>query len=294
MFQTKLRIVTPVLITAGIFGTGAGVGTLRALADQPAPIKAAAAEPDQKQGKKQQGPSVAGVVRAVDAGKHTLTLAVPLKQTKQTEDRTFPLARDVQVALEDAPAKKPPAAGKLADLTEGTPVVVLLAEDGRTITAVRARGPSLRGAVKAVDAAANTLTVNVKEGGGVAEKALALATGAKVLLNDGLSKDQADKEGKLADLAEGTPVVVHLSVDRQRALSIRVQGTSVGGELKGIDTGANTVTLTVKEDGARVDRTFSLAKNARVEGNPTAGQRVVVRLSVFDKQTAVAVQAAKQ
>jgi hypothetical protein len=150
--------------------------------------------------------------------------------------------------------------------------------------------------VKAVDANKNTITITTKnkEGGQVQveDKTLTLVKDAKVLLSDGLSKDKKDEEGKLADLTEGTSVLVQLSVDRTKALSIRVLAQSIQGTLKGYDNGNRTITILVKEDGNLVEKSFPVAKDARVV-DLTEGAGVTLQLSVFDKKTVVAAQGKK-
>jgi hypothetical protein len=53
------------------------------------------------------------------------------------------------------------------------------------------------------------------------------------------------------------------------------------------------VTIEVKEDGGLVDKMLTLGKGAKVEGNPKAGDTVIVVLSVFDKKTAIRVRVAE-
>ena len=66
-------------------------------------------------------------------------------------------------------------------------------------------------------------------------------------------------------------------------------GGNLNGTLQGYDAGNGTLTVTVKEDAQVVDKTLTLAKGAKVEGNLVQGARVAVRLSVDDKGVAVAV-----
>src|SRR5262249_8109140 len=148
---------------------------------------------------------------------------------KKIEEQTFDVAKDAKVILDDRLSKDqpPPPEGKLADLTPGTAVTVQLSVDKKQGVAVTARGPGMQGHGKAVERTDNTITVVGKEEGGVVEKTLKLAKDAKILLSDGLSKEQPPQEGKLADLAEGTPVSVQLSVDRKSALGVHVLGKSV-------------------------------------------------------------------
>ena len=161
---------------------------------------------------------------------------------------------------------------------------------------------SLHGGVQSVDAAKRTITVTSKGEKGVVEKTFTLAKGARVLLNDGLTKGGKDQEGKLADLTEGTPVTVRVSAaDPKTALEVRPQGRSLNGDLKGVDAGSKQITVTVKEDGGVVDKELTLADGARVTvedgknsreaklSDLAAGSRVVVQMSVIDPTKAVRV-----
>ncbi|HXG10763.1 MAG TPA: sigma-70 family RNA polymerase sigma factor [Gemmataceae bacterium] len=297
MFLIRLKIVTAICLTAGLLVGGVGVLTHRALADKSAPAKKEAAAPGQKEGKKERGPSIHGMVQAVDLGKHTLTVTVRVEGTKQTENKTFALAPAVKVLLDNGLGKKQPLEeGKLTDLAEGTSVALELAADQKVVGIV-ARGPAIRGSLQAVDPGQNTITLTAKEGkGGVSELTVALAKGAKVLLNEGLKKGDPDKEGKLSDLTPGTPVIVQLSVDRKTALNIRVLGASIQGRVKGVDAGSNTITVTLKEDAQIVDKTFNLSKDVQVDGNLadlTPGTPVILQLSVFDKNKIVGIRTKK-
>jgi hypothetical protein len=236
----------------------------------------------------------------VDAGKGTITVAVPVGQGKQTEEKTFAVAKDAKVVLEESSKKdQPQPEGKLADLSPGTGVTLQLDVDKKTVVGLSARGPGINGHVKAVDAGGKTITIATKEEGGVVEKTLALVDGIKIIMDDGLGKKgDTPKEGKLADLTEGTTVGVQLSVDRKRALGIQVRGESVNGHVKGVDLGTNTLTVTLKEDAQVVDKSYTLAKEARIDGGKvsdlTEGTPVALTLSVFDKKVVVAVHIRKE
>jgi hypothetical protein len=164
-----------------------------------------------------------------------------------------------------------------------------MSEDGKSVVAVYARGPSLLGSVKSVDEKAGTLTVEVKRKDSGTEMTLTIARGARITLDDGLGKKgDAPKEGKLSDLTiEGVAVHVQLTVNRQSALSISVQGRTLFGQVKSFDSGTNVLTMTLKEDGGLVDKEFTLAKGARVDGTLTAGASASVRLAVREKAVAV-------
>src|SRR5262249_3670627 len=136
-----------------------------------------------------------------------------------------------------------------------------------------------------------------KDKAGPTDRTFTMAKGAKVLLNDGLKKNTKDKEAELTELTEGTPVRVQPTVDRKTALTVRVQGATVHGTLKGVDVGNNTLTVTVKEDAQVVDKTLPVAKEARLDGKLAdlpAGSRVSLQMSVFDKNVVVGVHVHKE
>jgi hypothetical protein len=291
--------------------------TVQALADKPAAAaekpeakpQAAAAADDVKAEKKPEPPAIHGVVSSVDAGNNTITLRYALgdgSETKKptTKEETFPVAKDAKVLLLDLLSfdkskEQPLPEGKLADLLPDTFLHVQLTEDKKTIVGIRARGPSIAGTVSSVDAGKNTLTLSVtvlKDGNKENEdRILEMMEGAKILLNDGLGSKEApvpDQEGKLGNLDAGTPVHVQLTVDQKRVLGIRINGVTIDGTLKGYDAGNSQITITVKEDGNLVDKSFSLIKNATVV-DLTEGAAVRLRFSVIEKGKVVVAQGLK-
>jgi RNA polymerase sigma factor (sigma-70 family) len=283
MIPTKIKLTLTLVVALGL--CFAGSDSFVARAEKP--------KGDDKpaKSKKEVGPTVHGTVKEVDTAKNKLTVTVSTGRGKESEQKTLDLAKDVKVFLEDAITKvKELPQGKLSDLTEGTSVSAELDVGGKTVVAVRARGPSVNASIKSVDASKKSLTIQTKGANGAVEETITMFEGAKVLLNDGLNKGDPDKEGTLDKLTEGTHVHVQLTVDRKQALSVRPQGKTYHGTLKGIDSGNNSITITVKEDAQVVDKTFTLAKGSRTDGNAAAGVRVNVRLSIFDENTAVHVQ----
>lgn len=274
------RHAAVIVLAVGLAGAGSGLTAIQAQAAQV-----------QKQ---PQGPSHNGVLKSIDAGQKTLTVTVMIKpELKQTEEMTFAIAEGAKIYLEDRLGKDQPIIeGKLADLTEGTHVTVQLDVDKKTAHTITARGPGLLGVVKSVNASLNTITVSTKGQSGHTEHTITLATGAKVLLNDGLTKETRDQEGKLADLAEGTRVLLQLTVNRASALSIRVEGAGVQGTLKSYDAGTSALTVTVKENGSVMDKAFTLLKGARLV-DLIEGQPVQLQLSVFDITKVVSAQGHK-
>ena len=297
MTLSKLKIATVVLLTLGLFGTGAGRLTQPALAEKPAAkkekgLKAVATEKE----KKEQGPSVRGTVKAVDLAKKTIALTVIVDAAKKkTDEKTFDVAADAKISLGDVLSKKEtPPAGKLADLIPGTGVDARLSVDKKTVVAISAWGPSIHGYVKSADPGKNTLTIGTKYSGKVQEMTFQVRKDARIIKDDGLGKKgDTPKEGTYADLVEGVPVLVQVSVHRKTALGIAIHGASLQGDVKSYDDGTKTLTVTVKEDAQIVDKELKVAKGARVSGNLVQGARVAVTLSVHDKDVATAVRVLK-
>jgi RNA polymerase sigma factor (sigma-70 family) len=295
MMLSKLKIATLVLLVLGFLGTATGLLTAPALSGKPsdAGAKGLPAFVAGQKEKKEQGPIVRGVVKSADAGKKTITIAVRVDKTsKKTEDKTFSVAAEAKVTLEETFTKKEePPVGSLADLSAGTGATLQLDVEGKKVVAISARGPGLHGRVKSVDQAKNTITVTSKPG----EHTVVIVKEAKIIKDDGLGKKgDTPKEGTLADLTEGTPVLIQLSVNRKKALGVHIQGQSLNGTLKAYDAGNKALTVTVKEDAQLVDKELKLAENARIDGNPMQGDRVAVTLSVHDKDVAAAVRVIKE
>lgn len=234
---------------------------------------------------------IRGHVKSVNADKGKLVVIVYVGPGKETAEKYLDLAKDVRVFLEDVVTKVPQLPeGKLGDLTEHTQVEAQLDATGKSVVSINARGPGVHGLIKSVDRGRNTFVLQTKSAEGPVEETITMVEGAKVLLNDGLNKGDADQEGSLDKLSEGTHVYAQLTVDRKRALAVRPQGQILFGKVTAIDTGNNTITVNVKENGTLVDKGLTLAKGVQIEGNVTAGSPVTVRLSVFDENIVVHVR----
>src|SRR5262249_54890859 len=155
MWIKKMLLTTAVVLSLGLLALGGGVLGPRVLADKPAEAKPKEAAADGKADKKEQGPTGPGKIKAGDADKGKITVAVVTNPgAKQTEDKTLTLAKEVKVVLQEASSKdQPQPEGKLADLSPGTGVMVQLAADKGNVVLITAHGPGLHGSVKAVDAA---------------------------------------------------------------------------------------------------------------------------------------------
>jgi hypothetical protein len=144
---------------------------------------------------------------------------------------------------------------------------------------------------------AGTLTIRGKPAG---EQRYELAKDATVLFDDGTGEPPRD--GRLADLSDGARVRVRLSDDKKTAVEIIVEGPTVSGTLKSVDTVARSVTVTISPNKSdTIDRTLPLGTAARVFisdgkpkdkdkgsttdnlGNLTPGATVALKLSVDEK-----------
>ena len=301
MTLSKGKIVAVVILGLCLFGTGAGLLTRPVLADKPA-VGKTAGKAAAAQKKKEQGPSVRGTVKAVDAGKRTITLTVLLNpKKKETEERTYDVAANATITLQDVLTKRERTpAGKLADLMPGTGADVRLSVDRKSVVAISAWGPTIHGHVKSADPGKGTVTISTKQSGKVEQMIFQMVKGARIIKDDGLGrkgdkkKAVEPKEGTFADLVEGVPVLVRASVNRKKALGIAIQGAALHGTVKSYDAGTRTLTVTVKEDAQIVDKALTVAKGARVDGELVAGARVAVTLSVHDKGVATAAHVLKE
>ena len=87
-----------------------------------------------------------------------------------------------------------------------------LSADRKTALGVRVMAKSLLARVTSVDVGNNTLTVSVKEDGGLVDKTLTLVKDARI------------ERAKLSELQAGTTVAVTLSVfDKSQAVVVRVR-----------------------------------------------------------------------
>src|SRR5262249_52125862 len=183
----------------------------------------------------------------------------------------------------------------------GMGVVLQLSLDRKAVHAVTVQRPSLHGSVKKVDAKKGTITIASKGRDGVEEKTFALAKGDRVDIADA----EGDKKGKLADLAEDVIVVAQLSLDRKTVREITAHGPTLHGVLKGVDAGADSITVEIKDEGGNlVEKTIEVTRHTAIhleDGKKdekvkltdlAVGFSVSVKLSV-DQERAVAIRAKK-
>jgi RNA polymerase sigma factor (sigma-70 family) len=220
-------------------------------------------------------------LKAVDAARNTITLA------DRDGDKTFGVAPDACITVDGKHCK-------LAAVPPGAFVNVGLAADQTTARSIGADGPHLGACggsmVKAVDPVNHTITFDDKAVAEVAGKTFTVARDAVINL-DG-------RPGKLAEVPTGAYVNVILTVDRQTARQLNVQGPpflgDCGGSLvKAVDVEKRTITFDDKARAEVAGRTFTVAQNAviHIDGKRAkltdlpAGAYVNLRLAL-DGQTA--------
>lgn len=155
------------------------------------------------------GPGWTGVfVKAVDAANHAVTFDDD-KAPAELAGRTFPVAPGASVQLDGKP-------GRLAGLPPGARIDVGLSTDRKAVRSVQAAGPAWpQVVVKAVDAAANTITVDdEKAPEALAGKTFPLAPDADIRVNG--------SRGRLAAVPAGVTVALSLSLDQKTVRGITV------------------------------------------------------------------------
>jgi hypothetical protein len=184
--------------------------------------------PDQKQvvSIHAEGPTMQGVVKAIDAGKQTITLTMPATRREEPAvEQTFMLAVGGEVVMEDERPRRffPVREAKLGDVPVGAVVTVKLSPDQASAVSVHAEGPSVSGALKGIDAGKGTVIIVIGGGRGTEaeEKSYTVAKDAKVWV-DGV-------ESKFADLKVSDPpaqIGLKLSLDQK---SVKAIHTGRGG-----------------------------------------------------------------
>ena len=159
---------------------------------------------------------------------------------------------------------------------------------------------AVSGAVKSVDVEGRSIVIVVKEGNNSVEKTFTVPKDTRIRI-----AEKAGEEAMLADLAVGVPVVLRIAADGRTAMVINtVAGPRVNGLLRSIDLEKNTLVVMARDPGgARVEKTFKVAKDANViftdglnsrQGKLSGlatGRTVMLQLSALDKETVVGIRA---
>jgi hypothetical protein len=257
-------------------------------------------------------PEARGMLKSVDASAGTVTVSMyePRKETREAIEKTYTLAKDAEVvvAIGGGGGRRGGGAfkeAKLVDLPSGTSVALTLSADQTTVEAIVAEGPMVRGHLKAVDAAKKTLTVTLAPGRGgrgegrgepsaEEEKTYTIAPGAEIGLDDGRGRRFSIREVQITDLPTGSLVTLWLSVDQKQVQGILAEGPSVSGQVKAVDAGKNTLTLTLGQGrgGEAEERILAIAPDAQVFVDDGRGRRLSIKeIKLADVPVGAAVSA---
>jgi hypothetical protein len=176
------------------------------------------------------GPTISGVLGAVDVKKSTITLTVPNKKGAGAQETTYRVAKDAAVFIDGKEAK-------YEDLVTEVNVRLTLSGDLKEAGRISAVGPTFNGFLKSVDAEKNSITLTIaekKSDPGVA-KTFALAGGVKVLIYG--------QETDVKKLAPGTRLSLKLSGHTKEVTTIATMGRIEMGMLDAVDPVNNTITL---------------------------------------------------
>jgi hypothetical protein len=252
-------------------GGGARVGALKAgkVADLANGVRVALVlSADQKAVESilAEGPTVRGEVKAVDAGKRTITLSTLSREGP--EEKTYAVAEDAEIGVDDGRGRRFSAReAQLADIAQGSMVTASLSLDAKTVQVLVAEGPTLLGVLKAIDQAKRSITVAAQPFRGEAEeRTLTVANNATILIDDGRGRRLSVKEGKLQDVPNGSGVMVRLAPDQSVVMSLRAEGPTLTGMLKAVDADKGTMTLAIfKARGEEPEeKHLTVAKDARI------------------------------
>jgi hypothetical protein len=222
-----------------------------------------------------EGPTVQGIVKGVDAGKSTLTLDLGRRGRGEeaNEEKTFAVAKNVEVTLDDGRGRRTSLRdGQLGDVVAGAHVTLRLSVDQKHVEGIQAQGATLRGTLKSVDAVKGLVTAAVPSGQrepATEERTYVVGEGATIMVDLGRGRFSSLRARKLADLPAGADVNLKLSVDQQQVMAILAEGATVVGTVKAVDADKRTITVTVgaTRTEAGEDRTFAVAPNATIHVN---------------------------
>jgi hypothetical protein len=168
-----------------------------------------------------EGPSLFGPIKAVDAGKKTVTLVVrPPRGDDAGEERTLPVAPDAPIVLDDGKGRRLSLReAKLDDVPVGGFAGVRLSLDQAAVVSLRAEGARVSGFLKGVDANKGVIVIAIPRGRDEAEeKTFAVAKDARVTIDN-----QAMPLANLRPDGNGPLVQLRLTLDQQSVQFIAAQ-----------------------------------------------------------------------
>ncbi len=236
-------------------------------------------------------PNIRGVVKAVDAKAGTITLASGGGRETAPDEKTYSLAKNVEVCINTAGFAGFRGGAffkeaKLADVTTGTTVGLVLTADQKLVDAIIAEEAVVRGILKSVDAQKKTLSVGMIVSGGREQPAgenvatYTVNADTEIAIDDGRGRRFSIQEGKLEDLAQGATVTLRLTLDKKNVTSVLAEGATVFGVLKEIDPAKRSMTVTTRSgrgDDAGEERVLSVSRDALVLVDDGKGRRLSVK-----------------
>jgi hypothetical protein len=221
------------------------------------------------------------VVKSIDAA--AITVAMGAGRDAAPMEKTFTLAKNVEVCV---------GAGggfrggffkeiKLKEVTPGSAVGLVLSGE-KIVESIIAEEPTVRGALKAIDAKKRSLTVSTGFGREQPdeEKTFQAADDVEVAIDDGRGRRFSIHEGKLEDLTQGAIVTLRLSLDKTRVHGILAEGAMVQGTVKEVDAAKRSLVLVIRPargDDAGEERTVMVAKEAIVLIDDGKGRRLSLK-----------------
>lgn len=229
--------------------------------------------------REQPRPEVRGVIKSIDAAAGTITVTAG-EGREAAADKTFSIAKDVEVGIAAAGVGRVAVRdASLSDLSPGLTVNLSVTKDQKTVEAIVAEGPLVRGVLKQVEA--GKLTIATQTGRESSdEKSYTLAADAEIGLDDGRGSRFSLKEGRPADLLAGSLVIARLSLDRKQVQSIVAEGPLLFGTVKSIDPAKKILTVTTRPargDDSAEDRSLTLTANAVVQIDDGRGRRLSLK-----------------
>ncbi len=227
-------------------------------------------------------PEVRGMLKAVDAAAGTITVMQFEGRQAAATERTYKLAKDVEVAVDASGGGRRGALkeAKLADLPPSAPVGLQLSADQTTVESIVAEGPVVRGRLKEVDAAKKSLTLTVfptRRDQDEEEKSFTVAAGAEIGVDDGRGRRFSVRAGELTDLSPEAQITLWLTLDQKQAQAVLAEGPNVFGRLKAVDAGKRTVTVELgpmRGEDAPEEKTLAVAQDAIVLLDDGRGRRL--------------------
>ena len=163
-----------------------------------------------------------------------------------------------------------------------------LSAGNAVVEGIVAERPVVRGLLKTMDTATNSLTVSVqpmqrdavRREQAMEEKSYALAPDVEIAVDDGRGRRFSVKEGKIVDLAAGATVTLRLSLDQKQVVSAQAEGPNLFGVIKSLDSGRNSLTVSLgpsRGEGAASERTLDVAGDAVVLVDDGRGRRLSLK-----------------